>query len=141
MTSELHRHEAGIQMAVLTSGFSIITATNNIIAPLLSEYLHKNRVMRANVFLAVLFAIVALVYTVLGCLVALPNRTADMGVCYAIFLGMTGIGFGAFLVLIPNTVGKHYPIEHFGTYMSYMQFGAAVFAIVIPTLSHCLQIS
>lgn len=121
----------------ITTYFSFCTAGTNVLVPLLVQFLQRHSVARRKSVLAVWLLGQGLLFLAAGSLAAAGAGASSPAArrAYVALMAATGLGFGGFLVLIPQTVGAEFPVKDFGVSIGFMQIGSAIFTVAVPSLS------
>lgn len=140
--------------------FSIFTGCGNVISPIVADMLHKRGIIKRAHYCAIILLVESIVFGGLGVLSSVPSLRRDDGaqVLYMILMASVGIGFGTFLATYPAILADNFGFRNFGcvagfgrelwlapphaavpypcrSYMSFLQFGTAVVAILAPVVA------
>lgn len=129
---------------LITIYFSAASGIANVIAPLVSDHLHSKGILRRSRLLATILAICATNFVALGVLTIIPHQhhgDCALKMAFVFLLAVPGFGFGSYLTLFPTVLEDTYGIANFGVFMSYMQVGSTVFAILVPIAASAIKAS
>lgn len=118
--------------------FSLMNAGANVASSVLAGFLSSRGYMRLNVFVAWCLLLQAAVFAVMAFLdIHQGSDTKSHGIrfLYAFLIAFGGVGYGVYLTMYPMALGDAYGHANFGSFLSFMQFGAAAFSLLLPPLA------
>lgn len=131
---------SSLQLSTVITLFSVLNAVANVISPLLGDYLHVKGRMRVNRFIAVMLAMQAAVFLLLGVLDetyrhSSVNRAGFNVTIGGVLISLSGFAYGVFLSMFPMAISDAYGFVNFGSFQSFGQLGAALLAVGLPPLA------
>lgn len=122
--------------------FSVLAAVANVAYPVLADVFHR----RGWISRIRLMGVTLAIYGVVMGAILLLNMHAGQGetdtrpsagsrTAMFALMASCGFGFGAALVGFPVCVSSTFPVEFFGTILSYVQMAASTFSIVAATVT------
>jgi len=118
--------------------FSVSNATSNVLCGTISGYLSRKNYLNHSTFVAFVFLLFAVIYSLIGSLFLIPheeNPTAFV----AMLLGSTGLGFGCYLVLFPIIVSDTFGPADFGKNFGFLQISSSIASIAVPQIINGLK--
>jgi hypothetical protein len=89
--------------------FSVFSGTANIVAPLLSAFLHERKILSRPRFLSVMLLFAASLYVILGSMASMHHvhhGACALKMAFVVLMALTGYCFGSFLTIFPTTVRR-----------------------------------
>jgi len=113
--------------------FSVFTGVGNVLSPVLADILHKRGKLKRGHYMAIILALEAFIFAVLGLLTSVSSiRHAHASqTAYMIMMASVGFGFGTCLSTYPAILADNFGFNNFGCVL---WFTCGVFSLLFLTL-------